>query len=358
MNCVDTAVAGLNMHKVKLAVFFFARFVGLFALASWMTRKRLRILCYHGFALDDEAAFRPGLFMTPVTFEARLEALKRYGLQVLPLGESVERLYAGTLPDRALAITVDDGFYAVHHVALPALERRGLPATVYVTTYYVEHPNPIFRMVIQYMFWKTRRRTLSKGDVPWARDAEIDLSNPAQRQQAMWDCIRHGETRCTEEQRCAMSRQLGDLLDVPYGSIEATRILNLMTVQELRELVDKGIDVQLHTHRHVFPQDDEARAEREIAENRAALRRILGERSFDQFCYPSGLWAEKQWAWLDRLEVKSSTTCNYGFNTRNSPRHALRRFLDGENIHQLEFEAYLTGFSEVPAKLLQLFRPR
>jgi peptidoglycan/xylan/chitin deacetylase (PgdA/CDA1 family) len=346
------------MHKLKLAVFFLARLVGLFALASWITRKRLRILCYHGFALDDEAAFRPGLFMTSGTFEARLRALSRYGLQVLPLDEGVERLYAGTLPDRSLSITVDDGFYAVHRLALPALERHGLPATVYVTTYYVEHAKPIFRIVIQYMFWKTSRRTLSLRDVPWSHDVEIDLSDPARRERAIWDCVRFGETQCTEEQRCEISRRVGDLLGVPYAKIEAARILHLMTVQELRELVDKGIDVQLHTHRHVFPQDDEARAEREIADNRAALTRILGGRSFDHFCYPSGLWAEKQWAWLDRMGVKSSTTCLYGFNSPSTPRHALRRFLDGENIHQLEFEAYLTGFSEVPAKFLEFVRLR
>jgi peptidoglycan/xylan/chitin deacetylase (PgdA/CDA1 family) len=337
-------------------VYFFARFAGLFGLASWLTRKRLKILCYHGFALDDEAAFRPGLFITAATFEARLEALRRYGLRVLPLDECVERLYAGTLPDHALAITVDDGFYSVRHLAAPALERRKLPATVYVTTYYVEHPNPIFRLVIQYMFWRTRCRTLSLRDVPWSIDAEVDLTDPTQRDRAAWDCIRYGEANCTEEQRCTISQRLGNLLDVPYADIEARRILNLMTAEELRELVGSGIDVQLHTHRHVFPQDDEVRAEREIADNRAALTRIFGRRAFDHFCYPSGLWAEKQWAWLDRMGVKSSTTCLYGLNSPKSPRHALRRFLDGENIHQLEFEAYLTGFSEVSAKLRGLIR--
>lgn len=324
-------------------MFFVARRLGLFRLALWLTRKRLRILCYHGFALHDEGEFRPGMFISRETFEARLQTLKHYGFRVLPLGETIERLYAGTLPDRALAITVDDGFHSVRQIAAPALEKHDLPATVYVTTYYVDKPNPIFRLVVQYMFWKTDCRRLKLQNVPWAADAEIDLTDPARKEHAIWDCILYGEAHCTEEERGALSRRLGELLGVNYSHIEADRILHLMTPQELRELSDQGIDVQLHTHRHVFPQDDAAAAEREIADNRAALTRILGGGSFDQFCYPSGLWAAKQWAWLDRMGVKASTTCIRGLNSRETPRHALRRFLDSQDIHQLEFEAFLAG---------------
>lgn len=331
------------MRRFKVAMLFIARRLGLFRFALWLTRDRLRILCYHGFALHDEGEFRPGMFMSRDTFETRLETLRRYGFRVLPLSESIERLYAGTLPERTLAITVDDGFHSVRQIAAPALESRGLPATVYVTTYYVERPSPIFRLVVQYMFWKTRCQTLNLQNVPWAADAEIDLTDPAQAERAAWDCIRYGEKHCTEEERRALSRRLGDLLDVSYAQIEADRILHLMSPQELRELVDKKIDVQLHTHRHVFPQDDMASAEREIADNRAALTRILGRGSFDQFCYPSGLWAEHEWVWLERMGVKASTTCVRGLNSPSTPRHALRRFLDSEDVHQVEFEAFLAG---------------
>lgn len=337
------------MHKLKLAVFYIAKMIGLFDLASWLSRNHLKILCYHGFALQDEVEFRPGLFISSKTFESRLETLGRYGIEVLPLAEGVDRLYAGTLPRRALVITVDDGFHSVLRLAAPALARRSLPATVYVTTYYVEHANPIFRLAIQYMFWKTSKQTLGLQNIPWSTDTMIDLSDPANREQATWNCIRYGETQCTEEQRREISFRVGELLDVSYAEIEAARILHLMTPEELRELTKNGIDVQLHTHRHTFPQTDQISAEREIADNRAALTRILGERAFEHFCYPSGLWAEHQWEWLDRMRVKSSTTCLHGLNSRASPPHALRRFVDAEDIHPLEFEAFLTGFSEVSA---------
>jgi len=72
-----------------------ARACGLFALARRLTARRLRILCYHGIALEDEAEFQPMLFMRAETFRSRLEQLSRSGYPVLPLGDALERLRRG-----------------------------------------------------------------------------------------------------------------------------------------------------------------------------------------------------------------------------------------------------------------------
>lgn len=340
------------MRKLKLFLFFMCKVTGLFRLARRATRRHLKILCYHGFALGDEAEFRPKLYITPGSFEQRLAAIHRYGMRVLPLDEAVERLYSRTLPDHALAITIDDGFHATHGLAAPRLRRHGYPATVYLTTYYVEHPVPIFGLAVQYMFWKTRLRRLVLTGVPWHPDATVDLDDSAARERAMSACIEFGRRQDTEAQRQAVCEDLGARLDVSYREIAATKILHLMSPEELAALAGMGVDIQLHTHRHVFP-DDRARAEREIADNRRALERCLDGAPKRHFCYPSGLWTERQHAWLDGLDIASSATCLPGLNSERTPRHALRRFLDGENIHPLEFEAALSGFSD----LLRRLRP-
>ena len=125
--------------------------------------------------------------------------------------------------------------------------------------------------------------------------------------------------------------------------------MSLMSPNELRELADAKLSVELHTHRHTFPQDAQDIAEREIADNRKALSQwFAGEKR--HFCYPSGLFHERQHAWLDQMGVKSSVTCLPGLNSDTTPRHALRRFLDGENIHRLEFEAALSGLTDLVGK--------
>ena len=159
------------MPRLKLAFLGVCRALGLFRVSRALTRRRLRIVCYHGFELDDESEFQPKLFIKPDTFAARLDLIERMGFRVLSLDEGVEGLYAGTLPDDALVITIDDGFHSVFARAAKALRERGFPATVYVTTYYVEHPNPVFRLAVQYMFWKSERRALDFSGLDWARAA-------------------------------------------------------------------------------------------------------------------------------------------------------------------------------------------
>jgi peptidoglycan/xylan/chitin deacetylase (PgdA/CDA1 family) len=267
-------------------------------------------------------------------------------MQVMCLDNAIKALYSGTLPANALVITIDDGFHSVHRLAAPLLRQHGLPATVYVTTYYVERPNPIFRLAVQYMFWKSRADSYLPPDDIGTTGERFDLSDPAQRERAAWSVIRHGETGCTEDQRHALSGKVGRQLRVPYEDIVQGRALHLMTPAELNTLADFGLTVELHTHRHVFPDDDSLAAKREIEDNRATLRRLMN-RAPDHFCYPSGLWTEQQWGWLDAMGVRTSSTCVPGLNSRDTPRHALRRFLDGANIHQVEFEAALCGFSDL-----------
>lgn len=334
------------MRSAKLAILFAFKALGLFYAARWITRRRLKILCYHGFELVDETAFRPKLFIKAEHFERRLATIQRQRFHVLPLDEAIDRLYSGTLPDDALVITIDDGFHSFRRLAVPRLLHYGYPATVYVTTYYVRHAVPIFRLVVQYMFWKTRRREVELRGVSWSADCFIDLRDPAAVERAIWNCIDFGERKCDGNERDAICERLGELLETPYRVIVQSKILNLMTPEELRNLPAAEIAVELHTHRHTFPVDDPVAAMREIADNRAALGEWLaGEKN--HFCYPSGLWDPGQWPWLDGLNIKSSTTCVSGMNTRDTPRHALKRFLDAECVHQLEFEAALSGIADL-----------
>lgn len=340
----------LFMRKAKLFLFFLCKTAGLFHLAQWITRDCLKVLCYHGFELIDETSFRPNLFIKLEQFEKRLATIRRYGFHVLPLSEAIDKLYSLDLPKNTVVITVDDGFHSFHRLAVPCLQRYGYPATVYVTTYYVENPNPIFRLVVQYMFWKTRKLELILRNVPWSTYKAINLSVKSEREKVIWDCINYGERECTEEMRCTICKELGVLLETPYEDITHSKTLHLMTPDELRSLVTAKVSIELHTHRHTFPSNNLALAEKEIIDNQSVFKKyLIAEPS--HFCYPSGLWDKCQWTLLDSMRLKSSATCLPGLNSHKTPRHGLHRFLDGENIHQLEFEAALSGFSDLMNKL-------
>src|SRR5918993_2735265 len=142
-----------------------SRSTGLFTLCRALTRRGLRILCYHGFGAGDEVQFLPGLFITPATFRRRLETLRDGGYPVLTLSAALRGLDVGDLPDYATVITVDDVFPSFQRDALPLLREFEMPVTAYVTTYYSVKRHPVFRLAIQYMFWKTAHSSVALRDI-------------------------------------------------------------------------------------------------------------------------------------------------------------------------------------------------
>src|SRR6218665_3340788 len=151
----------MSSPSLKRRILTLAGQSGLFHLAasSAWRRQRLMILCYHGISLVDEHLWNPGLYMDRYTFRDRLAMLRDGGYRVLPLDEGLRHLAKGTLPPRAVAITVDDGTYDFYAHALPALREFGLPATLYLTTYYCRHQLPVFDPVCSYMLWKSQGQT-------------------------------------------------------------------------------------------------------------------------------------------------------------------------------------------------------
>lgn len=67
-------------------------------------------------------------------FRRHLDLLEELDAGVLPLEEAVARLRAGTLPERAVTLTFDDGYASVVRTAWPLLKERGLPATLFVVS--------------------------------------------------------------------------------------------------------------------------------------------------------------------------------------------------------------------------------
>jgi peptidoglycan/xylan/chitin deacetylase (PgdA/CDA1 family) len=333
-------------QRVKRGLYTTAKWTGMFSASRFLMRRRLTILGYHGFQYSDEARFRPILFMDPLRFERRLDTIARGHYSVLPLEEGVRRLRDGTLPANAVVITIDDGFFSVLDKAAPVLHKYGFPATLYVTSYYVTKGTPIFRLVIQYLFWKTAHRSYQPLDRPWSPNRTVDLTDAQAAREAVWQIIRYGETHCNEDQRQDICAEVALALGLDFDTIRAGRGLTLMTPDELRKLEDFGVEVQLHTHRHIFPPNDTEQAREELRLNRKILEGLL-DRPLRHFCYPSGVWEHNNMPMLAEEGIASATTCEPGMNEGNTDPLALYRILDQDDLPDIEFEAELAGFCEL-----------
>ena len=339
---------------IKRFFFRFCKIIGLFKIADRLTRRGLRIICYHGFSIADESLFSGRTFINPNTFERRLALLKRKGFRVLGLGEALDLLDRDALPPRSVVITIDDGFDSVFSQAYPILKRYGYSATVYVTTYYMIAQNPVFNLAAQYLLWKTASAEIDLTGLGLSKSGIHSLRREEEKTALMGEIIRFGEERCDEVGRAVLALALAKRLGVDYDAVIKSRILTIMSPEQVKELSVSGIDIELHTHRHVFPLDHD-RAIEEIRENRAVLEPLLGKKLV-QFCYPAGFWAKEQWPWLAEAAMRSAVTCDTGFNFKYTPRYGLKRFGDDEYLSHIEFEAELCGFAEILRMVKRRFR--
>jgi peptidoglycan/xylan/chitin deacetylase (PgdA/CDA1 family) len=316
---------------------------GLFAIVrnSEWRKQRLLILCYHGISLRDEHEWSPGLYFSPENLERRLDILSKGNYTVLPLGEALERLYCKDLPPRSVAITFDDGTYDFYRQAYPRLQRHGFPATVYLTTYYSDFQRPVFRLICLYMMWKVRQRgteDLSEFGVT----RPVVLASVEARATAADEMLQWAERQnLTGQQKDQVAASLARRLQIDYEELCATRILQIMSPREVKQLADAGVDFQLHTHRHRTPLNEES-FRREIRDNRDRISSFTGN-SGKHFCYPSGVYFPEFLPWLAAEQVVSATTCDTGLaNCRDNPL-LLPRFVDTTGRTDLEFESWVSG---------------
>ena len=331
------------LRGLKLSVLHASRAVGLFRLArnSGWRRRQLLILCYHGISIDDEHEWAPGLYMSQDAFADRLALLKRGRYAVLPLGDAVRRLYDGTLPRRSVAITFDDGNFDFYDRAWPVLRDSGLPATVYLTTYYCERNLPVFPLVISYLLWKRSGQvaTLPLNSDRWLT---VDTRSAAARRRSQEMLVLHAQDEgLSAHEKDQLAARLADVLGANYDDIRSKRLLHIMNPAEVRELARAGVDFQLHTHRHRSPLDQPSYAA-EITDNRHRIAEYAGQAP-EHFCYPSGVSLPQFGPWLAEEGVVSATTCEAGMATRTTDRFQLPRLLDHSEMTELEFEAWLDG---------------
>jgi peptidoglycan/xylan/chitin deacetylase (PgdA/CDA1 family) len=314
--------------------------------SSWR-RNRLLILCYHGTSLEDEHLWRPQLYMEPHLLEQRLEMLKQGRYAVLPLGEGLECLKAGTLPPRSVAITFDDGTYDFYRNAYPLLKSYGFPVTVYQTTYYMDYERPVFSLICSYMLWMKRGVVIQDGRVLGLTDP-LDLRTEAGRHKVVLSLIELAErNHMTGQQKNEIAGRLARFLEIDYDALVARRLLQIMNKRELQEIARNGVDIQLHTHRHRTPED-EALFRREIQDNRERIQAVASSTPV-HFCYPSGVYRPTFFEWLAQEQVVSATTCDAGLVSRDSQSLLIPRYIDHQRRTVIDFESWISGVGDLLA---------
>jgi peptidoglycan/xylan/chitin deacetylase (PgdA/CDA1 family) len=331
---------------------------GLAPAAFRATRQRLRILCYHGIWDVPGRHFAEKLFMSPALFEQRLEQLREMRCSVLDLSTALRALREGTLPPRAVCITIDDGWASTFRTMVPALKRFGFPATLYMRTDKMADSTPICPVAVRYALERTPRtsvdvvslkRILSRSPLAHEIDVnEIVHSSPASMLDSIVEIGKLIEAMGGEQIDAGLDA-FYEILGLSYSTLQTRRAFHLGTPDDLREAFASGLDVQLHTHRHYLGDLSPEWVVREVVDNRAALVETLEvpESRFNHFCYPSGRYAPALFGALEALGIQSATTTDPGLASKQDHLMALPRILDGEHIGRDRFAVLVSGLKSV-----------
>lgn len=233
----------------------------------------------------------------------QMKALARVA-NVLPLEQALQRLgEGGRLPARAVAITFDDGYRDNLDVAVPLLERLGLPATFFLVPRLLSGEVDAWWETIGWALASSTRTSLRWEDV------SVSLSGEQARGAAYSEIVKRLKLRNQAARERSMDELLG-LLD-PAGELPSL----FMDWDGARELVRRGFSVQSHTRSHVvLSQEDAASQRRELGDARSELERRL-EVEISTIAYPHG---GRQHYTEETVAIAAETGYRWGVTAREA----------------------------------------
>ena len=248
------------------------------------------VIGYHRIVEDFDAAAKvemPSMLTSVAMFEQHLDCLAR-SFRFVSLDEIGERLLNG-LPfnEPVAAITFDDGYQDVYELALPILERQGIPAAMFVVTDLIGRPAWQIHDKLYHLVAKAFRC----WDDPRSKMFGLlsDLGLPAHdltRRSAIENPMLAVSALLPELPQADIRRLMNGLeMSVGNGFHNVPLTVTWEMVEDTRR---RGFIIGSHTRTHVsLPVESTDRVADEVEQSKADLESRLGE-PIDHFAYPGG----------------------------------------------------------------------
>jgi peptidoglycan/xylan/chitin deacetylase (PgdA/CDA1 family) len=276
---------------------------------------RLLVLTWHNVDASWSYPCRPGAGADGLARQLRL--LARVAT-IVPLEAALDALTSGRpLPPRAVALTFDDGYRDTLDLAVPMLERLGLPATFFLVPGILSGEVAPWWETLGWAFATSRHAEISWGE------RRLPTRGRAGRRSLRW-----AEERLKTLDRDGRDRAVARLCDrlEPPGTGDIGNLF--LDWNGARELVRRGFAVGSHTMHHaILSRETDASRAHDLADSRNALETTL-DVSARVLAYPNGsrddydvdtVRAAKRAGYTHALTVRP------GLNGRATPDHELRR---------------------------------
>lgn len=302
-------------------------------------RARLTVLIFHRVLPVPDPLFPDEV--DAARFDELLGWVKGW-FNVLPLDEAARRLQDGSLPARAAALSFDDGYADNHDVALPLLQKHGLPCSFFVATGFLDGG----RMWNDTLIESIRLSGQAVLDLRGLQDGRGEdlgqhaLGDTAGRRAALGQLI--GRVKyLPPEPRLACVEAIAQRAEVqPPDDL-------MMSSDQVMALRRAGMQIGAHTVSHPILATLQANAAAdEMGRSRDVLQALLGEK-VGLFAYPNGKPG------TDYLPaVHPAIARELGFDAAVSTHWAAAR--RGEDVFQIpRFTPWDRGRSKFGLRLLR-----
>jgi peptidoglycan/xylan/chitin deacetylase (PgdA/CDA1 family) len=237
------------------------------------------ILMYHSIVEDPRLTEDTiGISQARSKFEAQIRTVAKEFNPVTV--EQVAQFAKGgkQLPPKAVAVTFDDGFFDNYDVALPILNRYGIPATFYIMVDAVETGVPPWYCRLNFAFHATRRTDWIEPE--YGRRYSIEtVADREAALKAAWDA----GARKVGRSQAEFVRRVEESLCVASVGAESRLMLRW---EEVRALSKAGHTIGAHTISHPnLAHVSEEEAQSEIVGCKKRLEEEVAE-PIDHFSYP------------------------------------------------------------------------
>lgn len=290
--------------------------VGRVGLLPWPRRRAagrpFQLLRYH--RVNDEGTIVfPGV--PTKVFAAQMKILAA-NWNVLPLQSLLQAARRGATPQRAAAITFDDGYRDNYEHAFPVLQSLGLPATIFLATAPLEDGGALWHDRIFDAFERAEAPIEFEGTF-------LPVASANGRRHSVLTVLHHLRLLAPAERDARI-----DAIVSQVGGTATPPERRMLTWEEVRAMRGGGIDFGAHTVTHPIlsriPHEeavDEVRRSKETIEARLDVPVPL-------FAFPNGRRDDYTPALLKTLPALGFTgalTTEWGLNDRRTPPFELRR---------------------------------
>lgn len=286
--------------------------LGGFRLLQWLHKDKTQILMYH--RILDIPAVRG---ISPELFEQQLSYISKH-FRVVPVQTLLSEIKNNCLQPNTLALTFDDGHYDFYENAWPLLKKYKLPATLYITTGFVDSQIWLWPDLIKYLLLNSYKKNLS---LPQFGSLELHSDNINHCWSNIGDyCLTLGVT-----ERNQFITQLAATcgVDIPTQPIKP---FLAVTWDQLRSMQHEGLDIASHTYSHpLLSKLSETDLHYELQHSADMLHAHLGVKPAG-ICYPNGRPEDIN---INVIHAAQATGYSYGLLARNFPHKATQPFLLG-----------------------------